>query len=80
MIYECREQLAWDLLEEAALHLHFIEGIERALYRALDEALSQVPDRGQEVYALLEAIARFRADAQVRVAAGLRQLFAPGSE
>lgn len=58
-----------DLFEEGegiAESLSNLGGIEDALVQVLEPVLAQEPDRGRRVYALIEAMGRFRADAAAR--------------
>lgn len=58
-----------DLFEEGegiAESLSHLGGIEDALVQVLEPVLAQEPDRGRRVYALIEAMGLFRADAAAR--------------
>jgi hypothetical protein len=58
-----------DLFEEGeaiAESLSHQRGIEDALVQVLEPVLAQEPDRGRRIYALIEAMGLFRADAAAR--------------
>jgi hypothetical protein len=58
-----------DLFEEGeaiADSLSHLRGIEDALVQVLEPVLAQEPDRGRRVYALIEAMGLFRAQAATR--------------
>ncbi len=58
-----------DLFEEGeaiADSLSNLRGIEDALVQVLEPVLAQEPDRGRRVYALIEAMGLFRAEAAAR--------------
>lgn len=46
--------------------LHHARGIELALVQVLEPVLAAEPDRGQRVYALIEALSLFHAQAATR--------------
>jgi len=58
-----------DLFDEGeaiAESLSNLRGIEDALVQVLEPVLAQEPDRGRRIYALIEAMGLFRADAAAR--------------
>jgi hypothetical protein len=60
-----RDQEIFDHAESCEGHLHHIEGSIDALYELLDAPLATCADKGIKVYAILAAVAHFRAEATV---------------
>jgi hypothetical protein len=58
------DDLAWEAAEEISNFLHHIAGVEIALAQLLDDDMARRFDKGQSVFALLEAQGRFRLAAE----------------
>lgn len=47
--------------------MHYLGGCEEALRARIEDVAAAAPDRGREVYALIEAMTRFREDAETQI-------------